>query len=377
MKAAKEQDCAVCADTLRASQFPKTQITQSCTHAPNTCLECIQRHIESQLETRMWNQLCCPECPAMLEYADIEKYASKATFQRYDSLTMRDGIASEPNFRWCTASECNSGQVHSEGAESPLIICNYCRKLSCFTHQAPWHEGMTCMEFDDPESAQGPSEELNPTGSGGLLSSLAEMCGRKREVVVGGVKRRETDQEKKDRKLAMRLFQEQEVAEKKRLQKIEQENRKREETEELERQERESRIREAQEERERQENERQHQREERERQAREAKQNRAKRQQEDLASTTLLQENTKACPGNCGWRIEKNDGCDHMTCWSPQALAIRTSHQIANLNLVQVPAVATNSAGCVSRLGSRYGDAGMHCIRGRATIIPATCDAVA
>jgi IBR domain, a half RING-finger domain len=316
IKAAKGRDCAVCADTLHESQFPETRVTQNCTHTPNTCLECIQRHIESQLETRLWNQLCCPECPALLEYADVEKYASKATFQRYDSLTLRDGIASDPDFRWCAASECNSGQVHSEGAESPLMICNSCRQLSCFTHQAPWHEGMTCVEFDAPDSAQGTSKALNYAGSGGLLSSLAEMCGRNREVVVGGVKRRETDHEKMDRKLAMRLFQEQEMTETKRLQKMEQENRKREETEELEPREIESRAREAQEARERQQQELQQQREERQRQAREAKQKRAKRQQEDLASTTLLQANTKACPGNCGWRIEKNDGCDHMTCWS-------------------------------------------------------------
>jgi IBR domain, a half RING-finger domain len=369
IQAAKERDCAVCADTLRESQFPETRITQSCTHTPNTCLGCIQRHIEIQLETRLWNQLCCPECSALLGYADVEKYASKATFQRYDSLTMRDGISSDPNFRWCTASECNSGQVHAEGAESPLMICSSCRMLSCFTHQAPWHEGMTCVEFDAPESAQGTSEESNCAGSGGLLSSLAEICGRNREVVVGGVKRRETDQEKNDRKLAMRLFQEQDEIEKKRLQKIEQENRKREEGE--------VRSRKAQEERERQERELQQQREERQRQAREAKENRAKRQQEDLASKTLVQANTKACPGNCGWRIEKNDGCDHMTCWFPQASAMRTSHQVANLNLVQVAAVATNSAGCVSRLGGRYDNAGMHYIRDRATIILVICDAAA
>jgi IBR domain, a half RING-finger domain len=317
IRAAKEQDCAVCADTLRGSQFPERPVTGSCTHASSTCLDCIQRHIESQLENRMWNQLCCPECPSLLGYADVEKYASKATFQRYDSLTMRDGISSDPNFRWCTASECNSGQVHSEGAESPLMICNSCRMMSCFTHQAPWHEGMTCIEFDNPQSAQGASEESNPAGSGGLLSSLAEMCGRNRDVVVGGVKRKETGQERKDRKMAMRLFKEQEEEEKKKLQRIEQENRKQEQAQELERQETERRVREAQEERERQQCEQQQRREEQQRRAQEAQQSRARRQQEDLASTTLLQAETKACPGNCGWRIEKNDGCDHMTCSSP------------------------------------------------------------
>ena len=96
---AKEQECAVCVETLRGSNFLGARVTESCEHGPNTCLECTGRHIESQLETRMWNQLSCPECPELLGYAEVKKYASEATFQRYDSLTVRDGISSDPNFR--------------------------------------------------------------------------------------------------------------------------------------------------------------------------------------------------------------------------------------------------------------------------------------
>ncbi|OMP86737.1 putative RING finger protein, partial [Diplodia seriata] len=36
---------------------------------------------------------------------------------------------------------------------------------------------------------------------------------------------------------------------------------------------------------------------------------------EDRATKRLLKKMTKQCPGkNCGWTIEKNLGCDHMTC---------------------------------------------------------------
>jgi IBR domain, a half RING-finger domain len=363
----KEQDCAICAETLRAPQFPETRVTEGCTHAPNTCFECIRRNIDSQLETRMWNQLSCPECPARLGYADVEKYASKPTFQRYDSLALRDGISSDPNFRWCTAPSCNSGQVHSEGAESPLMICNSCRLLSCFTHQTPWHEGMTCVEFDSPEAAQGTSETSKPAGSGGLLSSLAEMCGWNREIVLGGVKRRETDQEKKDRKIAMRLFQEQEEVERARLQRIEQESRERAEAEEAEQREEQRRALEAQEERERRERELQLQREERQRQAQETQQARARQRKEESASTTLLQMNTKACPGNCGWRIEKNDGCDHMTCGISQTMS--ASYSIADFKVPQAPVAAINFAGYVSRLGRPYNETGIHPMRRLASII--------
>lgn len=205
---------------------------------------------------------------------------------------------------------------------------------------------MSCIEFDDPETAQGASEGLDSAGSGGLLSTLAEMCGRSRDIILGGVKRKETDQEKKDRKMAMHLFKEQEEAERKRLQRVEQENRKRVEAEGAEPREEARLAREAQEERARQERELQM---EREHQARDAQQTRARQQQEESASNNLLQENTKACPGNCGWRIEKKDGCDHMTCRAPQFP--QANHGIADFQIPQVLVVAINSTGYVSRLG--------------------------
>ncbi|KAF2097606.1 hypothetical protein NA57DRAFT_77859 [Rhizodiscina lignyota] len=44
----------------------------------------------------------------------------------------------------------------------------------------------------------------------------------------------------------------------------------------------------------------------------------SQRRAEEEASERMLESTTKACPGRngrpCGWRIEKNDGCDHMTC---------------------------------------------------------------
>ena len=44
----------------------------------------------------------------------------------------------------------------------PIVQCSWCYKKSCFTHQLPWHEGLTCSEFDslhpdlavDQEAAQ-------------------------------------------------------------------------------------------------------------------------------------------------------------------------------------------------------------------------------
>lgn len=248
----------------------------------------------------MWDQIDCPECSALLEYADVAKFASKTIFQMYDSLMMRDAVSSDPNFRWCTA--CSSGQVHSDGAESPLIICTSCRAMSCFTHQSPWHEGITCVDFDNLKSPEEKGKGSSLLGSRRFLSSLTDMCDWNHKINISGVHRKETDQEKKDRKLAMRMVKEQEEEEKKRLRRIEQNTRKVAQAKEAERQEKARRVREAQE------------KAERERQAKETQKIRARQQKEESATDALLQKITQPCPGKCGWRIEKKDGCDHMTC---------------------------------------------------------------
>ncbi|KAF1994019.1 hypothetical protein P154DRAFT_527359 [Amniculicola lignicola CBS 123094] len=39
------------------------------------------------------------------------------------------------------------------------------------------------------------------------------------------------------------------------------------------------------------------------------------READETASETMIQEISRQCPGEgCGWRIKKNQGCDHITC---------------------------------------------------------------
>lgn len=60
---------------------------------------------------------------------------------------MRATMAKADNFIWCTAG-CGSGQIHDSDARHPIVTCLHCGQRSCFKHNVPWHEGLTCKEFD-------------------------------------------------------------------------------------------------------------------------------------------------------------------------------------------------------------------------------------
>ncbi|OTA04992.1 hypothetical protein A9Z42_0055890 [Trichoderma parareesei] len=113
------QECSVCAEVKSTEQFPASPITQECTHAPTTCRPCITRAIETELSSKPWEKVGCPDCGATLGYHDVQKYADLETREKYDKLMILHTLQQDPDFIW---------------------------------HKVPWHAGVTCEEFDLTQS---------------------------------------------------------------------------------------------------------------------------------------------------------------------------------------------------------------------------------
>ncbi|RFU81306.1 e3 ubiquitin- ligase ari9 [Trichoderma arundinaceum] len=176
---------------------------------------------------------------------------------RYETLALRAAMAEAENFFWCT-SGCGSGQIHDSGHDQPIVICLHCTHRSCFHHNVAWHQGLTCEEYDqllaDPDNFRSKLEIDNEAWAASQQAQLDA-----------------------DRAMAQGLLEE------------------------------ERRVREIREMREREERERT-------RKAIElARQIAARRKAEEDMSRETVGRTTKPCPG-CGWAIEKNEGCSHMTC---------------------------------------------------------------
>jgi hypothetical protein len=75
-------DCSVCTESLDATAFPQTKITELCNHNPTLCQSCLSQSLDSQIPDVAWGQVRCPECPETLPYERVKVWASAEGFQR-------------------------------------------------------------------------------------------------------------------------------------------------------------------------------------------------------------------------------------------------------------------------------------------------------
>ena len=77
-----EQLCNVCFENLETDQFPGRKLTSACDHEATVCQSCLATSISIQLSCKIWDQISCPDCGAVLEHQDIKDFADGETFQR-------------------------------------------------------------------------------------------------------------------------------------------------------------------------------------------------------------------------------------------------------------------------------------------------------
>jgi hypothetical protein len=78
--------CDVCFEDFSSETQPPEWITLACVHKPTICSGCLAAYIESELNSKVADQIYCPEsnCGAVLDHEDIKRLAADPeTFARY------------------------------------------------------------------------------------------------------------------------------------------------------------------------------------------------------------------------------------------------------------------------------------------------------
>ncbi|CAG8534555.1 2321_t:CDS:2 [Funneliformis mosseae] len=155
-KKKKEKECIICVESRSVRHFPK--ITKYCSHPNDICKLCVSKHIETQLNSKGDIEgILCPfgdSCGFLIEYNDVQSIVNSSLFEQYDSLSLKQALRSMPDFRWCKNAGCGSGQIHSGGDKEPIMTCEACGEKSCYTHDIPWHDNLSCEEYNEAKQGE-------------------------------------------------------------------------------------------------------------------------------------------------------------------------------------------------------------------------------
>ncbi|QIW95358.1 hypothetical protein AMS68_000876 [Peltaster fructicola] len=169
---ARLMECTVCGDQKDKDDFPGKAPTTRCQHASRVCADCLDSWIASALNDHGIDGIKCPECPEKLAYADVQAVATAATFATYDKATTMQALSSLPEFAWCLAPNCKSGQLNIDN--SNFMDCVSCGYKQCLRHKVAWHSGETCEKYEYRTSGAKAKEEEEKTLA--MLDSMSKIC---------------------------------------------------------------------------------------------------------------------------------------------------------------------------------------------------------
>ena len=140
------QECIICCEEKVGSEFVAS-VSSKCTHTNKVCKECLRIHVGEEITGKGSISVKCPECRVELQHSEVQVVASSAVFERYDRLLLGSALSKMKDFRYCTNTRCGAGHVHDGGSDNPIMTCRGCKQMSCFVDQVPWHQGISCEEY--------------------------------------------------------------------------------------------------------------------------------------------------------------------------------------------------------------------------------------
>ncbi|CAG8577037.1 4875_t:CDS:2 [Gigaspora margarita] len=101
------KECNICVEKKSPTLF--LAVTTKCKHDKTICRNCVERYIDANLNGKGDVFIQCPfeGCKKVIEHNDVKRIANQELFERS------------------------------------------CGEKSCYTHDVPWHENMSCAQYEE------------------------------------------------------------------------------------------------------------------------------------------------------------------------------------------------------------------------------------
>ena len=140
------RECSSCLEECQPDRFPSVTLDASCGHKTfDTCWDCLQKYIDAKTESCNLTEIKCPEtdCHTTFGYSQMQEYASKDLFSRYDHLVAQETLKEIPGYVKC--AHCESGGIVDADLNS-FMTCGSCSNKTCVGCRTHWHMGVSCAE---------------------------------------------------------------------------------------------------------------------------------------------------------------------------------------------------------------------------------------
>ena len=70
------KECTVCCTEVAINRFPKLPHKGAGLHDRSVCFNCWEQHLATEIDSKGWDSISCPECEQRLDGSEIKKLAS-------------------------------------------------------------------------------------------------------------------------------------------------------------------------------------------------------------------------------------------------------------------------------------------------------------
>jgi len=144
--------CGYCMDDESLNDAPKTTPTSKCKHDISLCREGLEALLENKVNSGGWESIDCPDpsCKEVLTAGDVQRFATRQAYLKYEELVTQKNMSKLRGFRWCAGNsfECKAGQLNPGTESNPKWQCKKpsCKAENCFNCRSLWHVGRTCRQ---------------------------------------------------------------------------------------------------------------------------------------------------------------------------------------------------------------------------------------